>query len=91
VLGEIWRPLVTASFAIAGTVMLFVSRRDDTKLLRAAGGATLVFVTFRLFFVDMQGVDTIWRVLLFLGIGALFLFTSRQLQVGRETAASGST
>jgi uncharacterized membrane protein len=91
VLGEIWRPLVTASFAIAGTIMLFISRKGDNKVVRAVGAATLILVTFRLFFVDMQGVDTIWRVLLFLGVGALFLFTSRQLQAGRKTAVSEST
>jgi hypothetical protein len=88
VLGAIWRPLVTASFAVVGTAMLFVSRKEDSKLLRAVGGATLALVMFRLFVVDMNGVDTIWRVLLFLGIGALFLFTSRQLQSGRRQAAS---
>jgi uncharacterized membrane protein len=91
VLGEIWRPLVTASFAVAGTVLLFMSRKENNKVLRAAGGATLALVVLRLFFVDMQGVDTIWRVLLFLGIGALFLFTSRQLQSGRPHATSEST
>ena len=90
VLGAIWRPLVTASFAIAGTTLLIVSRKEDNKMLRAVGGATLALVMFRLFLVDMAGVDTIWRVLLFLGVGALFLFTSRQLQVSRKQAPSES-
>lgn len=91
VLGEIWRPLVTASFAVVGTLLLFMSRKDNSKVLRAVGGATLALVVLRLFFVDMNGVDTIWRVLLFLGIGALFLFTSRQLQSGRKQATSESS
>lgn len=91
VLGHIWRPLVTASFAVAGTTLLFVSRKEDNKVIRAVGGATLALVMFRLFFVDMNGVDTLWRVLLFLGIGALFLFTSRQLQSGRRQATQEST
>jgi uncharacterized membrane protein len=68
-----------------------MSRKENNKVLRAAGGATLALVVLRLFFVDMQGVDTIWRVLLFLGIGALFLFTSRQIQSGRPHATSEST
>ncbi len=90
VLGEIWKPLVTASFAIAGTAMLFMSRKDDNRMLRAVGGGTLALVMFRLFVVDMSGVDTIWRVILFLGIGALFLFTSRQLQVGKPAKSESS-
>ena len=84
VLGAIWAPLVTASFAIAGTAMLIMSRKQNNKLLRAVGGATLALVIFRLFVVDMAGVDTIWRVVLFLGVGALFLFTSRQLQAAKQ-------
>jgi hypothetical protein len=84
VLGAIWTPLVTATFAIAGTALLIMSRRMNNKMLRAVGGATLALVVIRLFFVDMAGVDTIWRVVLFLGVGALFLFTSRQLQGGEQ-------
>lgn len=90
-LGEVWTPLVTATFAIAGTGLLLLSRKTDDKVQRAVGGATLALVVFRLFFVDLAGVDTIWRVFLFLGIGALFLFTSRQLQKDRASAAPGST
>lgn len=90
VLGAIWAPLVTASFAVAGTAMLIRSRQESSKMLRAVGGATLVLVMFRLFFVDMAGVDTIWRVFLFLGVGALFLFTSRQLQVAKQAPSESS-
>lgn len=91
VLDQIWTPLVSATFAIAGTALLFLSRKTDDKLQRAVGGATLALVVFRLFVVDLAGVDTIWRVFLFLGIGALFLFTSRQLQNDRARAAPEST
>ncbi|MEP6506747.1 MAG: DUF2339 domain-containing protein [Gemmatimonadales bacterium] len=90
-LGQIWSPLVSATFAIAGTTLLFLSRKTDDKVQRAVGGATLALVVFRLFFVDLVGVDTIWRVFLFLGIGALFLFTSRQLQNDRAPAPPEST
>ncbi len=85
-LGQIWTPLVSATFAIAGTALLFLSRKSEDKVQRGVGGATLALVVFRLFFVDLAGVDTIWRVFLFLGIGALFLFTSRQLQNDRARA-----
>ena len=81
VLGEISRPLITASYAIAGTALLVASRNSEhAKWLRRLGGVTLVVVIGRLLIIDMSGVETIWRVLLFLGVGALFLFTSHRMQ-----------
>lgn len=90
VLGAVWTPLVTASFAIAGTALLLVSRKNESKVVRLAGGATIALVIGRLLFVDLVGVDTIWRVLLFLGCGALFLFTSRQMQSASKQTTSQS-
>jgi uncharacterized membrane protein len=86
VLGDIWPPLVTASYAIAGTALLVIARgRADARALRRLGGVTLVVVVARLLMVDLAGVATIWKVLLFLGCGALFLFTSHVLQTPRES------
>jgi hypothetical protein len=81
ILGQIWPPLVTASYAIAGAALLISGRsREEAATLRKLGGATLAIVVFRLFFVDLAQVETIWRVLLFMGCGGLFLFTSHRLQ-----------
>jgi uncharacterized membrane protein len=81
VLGRIWPPLVTASFAIAGTALLISGRaRPEAVTLRRLGGLTLVLVVGRLLMIDLARVETIWRVLLFMGCGALFLFTSHRLQ-----------
>ncbi len=93
VLGTISRPLVTASYAIAGTALLIASRNStNSKWLRRLGGITLVVVIARLVMIDMAGVETIWRVLLFLGVGALFLFASHRMQSsGSAAPASGST
>jgi uncharacterized membrane protein len=91
VLGAIWTPLVTASYAIIGTAMLIASRRGDNEVTRKVGGTTLAIVVARLMFVDLVGVDTIWRVLLFLGCGALFLFTSHQLQSSDSGERAGQT
>jgi len=89
VLGAIFRPLVTASFALFGTALLIVKRKSaNQELLRRVGGFTLVVVVARLLIVDMAGVDTIWRVVLFLGCGALFLFTSHRMQASRGDATS---
>ncbi|MEO8193114.1 MAG: DUF2339 domain-containing protein [Gemmatimonadales bacterium] len=85
VLGSIWSPLVTASYAVAGAVLLIVGRRGaDRTMMRQLGGITLVVVVARLVMVDLAAVETIWRVLLFLGCGALFLVTSRHLQSTRD-------
>ena len=81
ILGRVWPPLVTASFAIAGAAFLIIgSGRGDARTIRRLGGFTLIVVVARLFMIDLAGVETIWRVLLFLLCGALFLFTSHRLQ-----------
>jgi Predicted membrane protein len=80
VLGALWSPLVSATYAIAGTLLLIRGRSAGNNVMQRVGGATIAFVIGRLLFVDLVGVDTIWRVLLFLGCGALFLFTSHQMQ-----------
>lgn len=92
VLEPIWPPLVTASYAIFGAALLIVSRqRGGEKLLRQLGGVTMLVVVARLLFVDMASVDTIWRVLLFLVCGAVFLFAGYRLQPARPSAAPAGT
>jgi uncharacterized membrane protein len=81
VLGRVWQPLVTASYAVAGAAMLIYARGPEgTRTMRRLGGITLIVVVARLLMVDLARVETIWRVLLFLGCGALFLLTSYRLQ-----------
>jgi uncharacterized membrane protein len=89
VLGAVWSPLVTATYAIAGTALLIRGRASESKIMQRAGGATIALVIGRLLFVDLIGVDTIWRVLLFLGCGALFLFTSHQIQNAAKQTPPG--
>jgi uncharacterized membrane protein len=73
--------LITATYAVAGAALLILARgRTEGQALRRLGGLTLVVVVARLFMFDLARVETIWRVLLFLGCGALFLFTSHRLQ-----------
>ncbi|MBA3404603.1 MAG: DUF2339 domain-containing protein [Gemmatimonadaceae bacterium] len=87
VLGGVWPPLVTAAYAIAGAVLLVASKRvADGAVLRKLGGGTMLLVVGRLFAVDLAGVETIWRVLLFLVCGLLFLCTSYWLQRPAGTA-----
>jgi uncharacterized membrane protein len=91
ILGRVWPPLITASFAVAGAAFLILSRgRHDVRTLRQLGGFTLIVVLIRLFMIDLARVETIWRVVLFLGCGALFLFTSHRLQTSSSDAQAES-
>lgn len=89
VLEPVWPPLVTAAYAIFGATLLVVSRRrGGDRLLRQMGGVTVVIVVARLLLIDMARVETIWRVLLFLLIGAVFLYAGYRLQPPRSATAS---
>jgi hypothetical protein len=89
VLEPIWPPLVTAAYAIFAAVLLVASRRrGGERLLRQMGGVTIVIVVARLLLVDMASVETIWRVLLFLVCGAVFLYAGYRLQPTKSAAAS---
>ncbi|MDP9204802.1 MAG: DUF2339 domain-containing protein [Gemmatimonadota bacterium] len=80
-LEPLWPPLVTTSYAVLGAVLLVVSRRPGTTpLLRQLGAVTMLIVVARLLLVDLSSVETIWRVLLFLVCGAVFLYTGYRMQ-----------
>ena len=80
-LEPVWPPLVTTSYALLGAVLLVMSRRPGSNpLLRRLAGVTMLIVVARLLLVDLSSVETIWRVLLFLVCGALFLYTGYRMQ-----------
>lgn len=81
-LEPVWPPLVTASYALLGAVILILSRREGANpMLRHLGGVTMLIVVARLLLVDLSSVEAIWRVLLFLVCGALFLYTGYRMQL----------
>ena len=85
VLQPIWAPLVTTTYALLGAGLLIMSRRrGGERLLLQLGGVTMVIVVTRLLLVDMASVETIWRVLLFLVIGGVFLYAGYKLQPSRS-------
>jgi uncharacterized membrane protein len=84
ILNPIWAPLVTATYAVFGAMLLILSKnRNGERLMRQLGGVTMLIVVGRLLLVDLASVETIWRVLLFLVCGALFLYTGYRLQPTR--------
>jgi hypothetical protein len=81
ILEPIWAPLVTATYAVFGAALLIASRNGKgERLMRQLGGVTMLIVVGRLLLVDLASVETIWRVLLFLVCGILFLYTSYRLK-----------
>jgi hypothetical protein len=89
-LEPVWPPLVTTSYAVLGAVLLVMSRRPGTnKLLKQLGAATMMIVVVRLLLVDLSSVETIWRVLLFLVIGGLFLYTGYRMQPRSASESKG--
>jgi hypothetical protein len=81
-LEPVWVPLVTTSYAVLGAVLLILSRRPGSNpLLKHLGGVTMLIVVARLLLVDLSAVETIWRVLLFLICGAVFLYTGYRMQL----------
>jgi len=84
-LNPVWPPLVTTSYAVIGAVLLILSRRDEAHALYTyLGGVTMLIVVGRLLLIDLATVETIWRVLLFLVCGAVFLVTAYQMQPARR-------
>jgi hypothetical protein len=85
---RIWPPLVTATYAVFGAALLVLSKKQRAeRVLRQLGGATMVIVVARLFFVDMASVEAVWRVLLFLAIGALFLYAGYRLNTQKAASS----
>ena len=80
-LEPVWPPLVTTSYAVVGAALLIMSRRPRSNpLIKHLGGVTMLLVVARLLIIDLSSVGTIWRVLLFLVCGAVFLYTGYRIQ-----------
>jgi hypothetical protein len=71
---------VTIAWGIYAAGLLVVGLRLDHTGIVRAGMATLFLVVAKLFLVDLSEVEAVWRILLFLGFGGLFLILSYYLQ-----------
>ena len=71
----------TTSYAAVGAALLIMSRQPRSNpLIKHLGGVTMLVVVARLLVIDLSSVGTIWRVLLFLLCGAVFLYTGYKIQ-----------
>jgi hypothetical protein len=70
---------VTIAWGLLGAALLVVGLRVPAADVVRIGLGTLFLVVAKLFLWDLAGVEAIWRVLLFLGFGGLFLLLSYYL------------
>lgn len=73
-------PYVTIAWGLYAAGLLIAGLRLDGAALMRTGMATLFLVVGKLFLFDLAGVEAVWRILLFLGFGGLFLVLSYYLQ-----------
>ena len=71
---------VTIAWGLYAVGLLVAGLRSDRSWLMRVSMATLFLVVGKLFAWDLSGVDAIWRILLFLGFGGLFLGLGYYLQ-----------
>ena len=68
--------LVTAVWGIYAIILLAVSFRSKWGVLRVASLCTLALVVTKLFLIDLETVEPLLRVLLFLSLGIVFIVMS---------------
>jgi uncharacterized membrane protein len=68
--------IVTIVWGAYGAALMIVGLRRTIRAMRTVGLLTLLAVVVKLFLVDLVSVPAIWRVLLFIGFGGVFLALS---------------
>ena len=68
--------VTTTAWGIYGIVLLLYGLRRDSKFVRYIGIYTLTLVAFKLLFVDLEEVEPLIRILLFVGFGVIFMILS---------------
>ncbi len=68
--GQAWVTIAWGGYAIALLVWGFIKYNKEIRLI---GMGTIFLVVGKLFLVDLSQLEAIWRILLFMGFGAMFL------------------
>ncbi len=71
---------VTVAWGIYGLLILFAGFFRSSNTIRFLGMATIFVVVGKLFLVDLTQISTLLRILLFIGLGGVFLAVSYFLQ-----------
>lgn len=84
-LAWLWRELfvypngaayVSAAWGLYGLALLVVGVRGRHEVLQKTALATLLAMVAKLFLVDLAALEALWRILLFLSVGGVFLLLS---------------
>ncbi|HEX2078314.1 MAG TPA: DUF2339 domain-containing protein [Longimicrobium sp.] len=98
VLGWIWRQLAqleggqgyaTMAWGAWGLGLLLLALRQGWPTAERIAICTLLATVAKLFLVDLERLDPLFRVLLFLGFGAVFLYFSYSLSGGWPSRGDG--
>jgi uncharacterized membrane protein len=65
--------LVSAAWGVQGTLVLLLGLKLKLQKVQMLGLGTLGLVSAKMLLYDMAMLDMIWRILLFFGVGAVFL------------------
>jgi uncharacterized membrane protein len=84
---------VTAAWFTNAVVLVIAGLRLDSAAVRTAGAAVMALTMGKLFVVDLATVDAFWRIVTFLGFGAVLLglgyafptLWKRETTTGRDT------
>ncbi len=68
--------IVSIIWGVYGTSLLVAGLRRTNRPMRTVGFLTMLAVVTKLFAIDLATVRAIWRVLLFIGFGGVFLALS---------------
>ncbi len=71
---------VSIAWGVQGAALFIIGLQRNTPAVFRVGFGTLVIVALKLLILDLADLDTIWRILLFMGIGAAFLGLSFKVQ-----------
>lgn len=71
---------ITVTWGLYAIILIILGFIRFGKMLRLTGMATIFLVVGKLFLVDMSQLQAIWRILLFIGFGAVFLLLGYYLQ-----------
>jgi uncharacterized membrane protein len=71
---------VTIAWGIYSAALLVLGLIKDYRRARNLALITLFVVVGKLFLVDLANLEVLWRILLFMGFGGLFLFLSYYFQ-----------
>ena len=73
---EYGQGLITICWGVYAVVLLIAGLHFNEGFLRTLGVGTVLLVVGKLFLVDLATLETLWRILLFLGFGIAFLLLS---------------